>query len=145
MNLRILAALALILPAIAQEAALTSLEKQFQDSMSNVTLTGKFSRPDGRLSEEKYTIEKVAKMSGDLWRFEARIQYGGKDVTVPIPIHVQWAGDTAVLQLTDEAVPMMGKFTVRIAIYRGQYAGMWSGAGAGHGGQMFGTIVKNAQ
>jgi hypothetical protein len=144
MNLRRLLPLLLLIPALAQDSALAPLEKEFQDSMSNVTLTGKFSRQDGRLSDEKYTIEKVTKLSGDLWRFDARIQYGGKDVTVPIPIHVKWAGDTAVLELTDEPVAAMGKFTVRIVIFRGQYAGMWSG-GAGHGGQMFGAIVKNTQ
>jgi hypothetical protein len=128
---------------LAQENALTPLEKEFGDTMSGVTLAGHFSRQDGKMSEDKYVIEKATKVKDDLWRFDARVQFGGQDLKVPVSLHVKWAGDTAVLVLTDEAVAGMGKFTVRILVYRGQYAGTWSG-GQGHGGQMFGTIVKNA-
>ena len=123
---------------------LTPLEKEFQQSMSGVILAGRFSHADGKLSEDKYNIEKVTKLKDDLWRIDARIQYGGKDVTIPVQIHVKWAGDTPILVLTDESVMGMGKFTVRILIYKGEYAGTWSG-GQGRGGQMFGTIVKAAQ
>ena len=132
-------------PAQESQPSLTPLEKAFQDSMSGVTLAGRFSRlGSATLSEDKYVIEKVSKLKDDLWRFDARVQYGGKDLRIPITIHVKWAGDTPMLELTDEMVAGMGKFTVRLVIYRGQYAGMWSG-GEGKGGQMFGTITKTEQ
>jgi hypothetical protein len=138
-----LASLLTIGAALAQEnqPALTPLEKDFQESMSSVTLAGRSAREDGKLSEDKYVIEKATKVKDDLWRFDAHMQYGGQDMKVPVMLHVKWAGDTPVLVLTDEAIAGMGKFTVRIVIYRGQYAGTWSG-GQGHGGQMFGSIVK---
>jgi len=127
------------------QPTLNALEKEFQESMSGVILTGRFTRQDGNaLAEDKYTIDKVAKVGDDLWRFSARIKYGGQEMTVPISIHVKWAGDTPVLTLTDESVAGMGKYTARIVIYKGQYSGIW-GAGQGRGGQMFGTIAKITQ
>lgn len=130
-------------PAQESQPALTPLEKSFQDSMANVTLTGRFSRQGGtNLSDDKYVIEKVTKLKDDLWRFDAVVAFKGQSLKIPISLHVKWAGDTPVIELTDEMVAGMGKFTVRLVVFRGQYAGMWSGAD-GHGGQMFGTIVKN--
>jgi len=141
-RLSLLAILATV-TSLAQE--LTSLEKAFQDSMSNVTLAGRFSRQGAtNLSEDKYVIEKVTKLKDDLWQFDAVVAYRGQNMKMPIPVHVKWAGDTPVITLTDEMVAGMGKFTVRLVIYRGQYAGMWSGADGHGGGQMFGTITKTA-
>ena|SRR5436190_11584995 len=139
-----LALLLTLAGALAQESQppLTPLEKEFQDSMTGVTLAGRFTRPGGNLSEDKYVVEKVTKVKDDLWRFDARVQYGGQDLRLPVTVHVKWAGDTPVLTLTDEQVGSLGKFSVRIVIYRGQYAGTWSGA-QGHGGQLFGAITKN--
>lgn len=125
--------------ALAQE--MTPLEKEFQEALTGATLAGFFTRGESKeLSEDKYTIAKVTKLQGDTWRFEARVQYGGKDVTIPIELDVKWAGDTPVLTLTDRAIPMLGTYTARLVIYRGQYAGTWSGGK--RGGQMFGRIVK---
>ena len=63
---------------------------------------------------------------------------------LPVTVHVKWAGDTPVIELTDESVMGMGTFTARVVIYRGHYAGMWSNA-KGHGGQMFGDVVKTTK
>jgi hypothetical protein len=132
--------------ALAQGSpALTPAEKEFQESMSGVTLNGHYTRRDGKgLSEDKYAIESVSKVKGDLWRFETRVQYSGRDLKIPVELQVKWAGDTPVITLTNMAVGGMGSFTVRIVVYKGQYAGTWSSA-KGHGGTMFGNIVKSAQ
>src|ERR1700676_2027866 len=137
----------LVAGALAQESqpTLNPLEKDFEQSMSGVTLSGHFTRQGGAgLSDDKYNIDKVTKVKDDLWRCDTRIQYGGNDVKMPVSLHVKWAGDTPVLFLTDEAIGGMGKFTVRIVIYDGHYAGTWSG-GQAHGDQMFGDIVKTGQ
>lgn len=119
-----------------------TLEKNFQESLSGVVLAGHFTMgKDDRLREEKYTIEKVSKIGGDLWLFDARIQYGSRDVVLPLPLTVKWAGDTPVITLTDVGIPGIGVYTARVMIYRGQYAGTWSGKD-GHGGHLFGRLVK---
>ncbi len=115
------------------------LEGEFERTMSGAVLAGRFS-VDGRenLSEERYTISSVRKLGGGVWLINSRIQYGSRDVTVPVPVKVLWAGDTPVITLTDVAIPGIGTFTARVLIYRDRYAGTWSGGD--HGGQMFGLI-----
>ena len=133
--------------AHAQDGAptLTPAEKEFQQSLSGVTLNGHSTKQNGSgVTDETYGIEKVTKLKDGLWRFDARIQFGGHDVKMPVELEVKWAGDTPVITLTDKPVAGLGSYTVRLVIYRGQYAGTWSGAN-GHGGQMFGRIVKSSQ
>jgi len=90
--------------------------------------------------DEQYKLEKVSKLTGETWLFTARVKYGQRDVTVPIPITVRWAGDTPIITLTDLSIPGLGTYTARVLIYRGEYAGTWSGKKGG--GQMWGRIVK---
>ena len=132
-------------PASPKQSALSPNEQRFQEMLSGVTLTGNFTITGGEdsstLREEKYTITKVTKLSGDYWFFFARIQYGGRDVTVPLKLEVKWADNTPIITLTDLELPQLGTFTARVIIYRGQYAGTWSSGK--HGGHMFGIITKN--
>ena len=132
-------------PASPQQNAFSPNEQRFQEMLSGVTLTGHFTITGGEdsstLREEKYTITKVTKLGGDYWLFFARIQYGGKDVTVPLKLEVKWAEDTPIITLTDLELPSLGTFTARVIIYRGQYAGTWSSGK--HGGHLFGIITKN--
>lgn len=122
--------------------ALSAAEKQFQDSMADVTLEGFFTSGDkAELKEDHYVIERVSKVGEDLWKFEARIQYNKRDMKVAMPLPVKWAGDTPVISLTNFTVPGMGSYTARVVIYDGAYAGTWGDAK--HGGKLFGKIVKN--
>ncbi len=126
-----------------QEASQESLEKEFEESLTGAVLEGSFT-VNGRESQtprtERYEINSVTKLAGSLWTVNARIQYSGHDVTVPIPVTVEWAGDTPVLSLTDADIPGLGTFSARVLFYRSQYAGTWS-----HGetvGNQFGRILK---
>jgi hypothetical protein len=134
----------------ADEAALASgeldresLEKAFAEKMTNAALVGHFTdrtRESAKLPrEEKYTLGKVAKLKGDHWLFQARIQYGEHDVTLPLSLRVVWAGDTPVITLDKMPIPGFGTFTCRLMIYGDQYAGTWDGGD--HGGHLFGKIV----
>ncbi len=133
------------LPLSPQQKGLTPDEQRFQEMLSDVTLVGHFTvigiEDSGTLREEKYTIKKVTKMSNNYWLFFARVQYGRRDVTVPLQLEVKWAGDTPIITLTDLELPNLGTYTARVLIYRGQYAGTWSNNRVG--GHLFGTITKN--
>lgn len=128
----------------AEEAAKQEArEKQFQESMSGVVLDGYFTidgREDRGLRKEKYTIEGVTRLPGGFWTIQARIQYGDHDVTVPVPVNIEWAGDTPVISLTDATIPGLGTFTARVMIYRNTYSGAWWHGETG--GRQFGRIVK---
>lgn len=130
-----------------QDGLLSANEKKFQEMLSNVTLVGNFTVAGGEdqraLHEEKYTIERVSKLGGDRWLFVARVQYAGRDVTVPLPLEVKWAEDTPVITLTDMELPQLGTYTARVLMYRGKYAGTWSSEK--HGGHLFGKIIKNIE
>lgn len=137
------AAVLLLLAAACgkKEDAVAARERQFQEAMTGVTLRGKFSRTDKPgLAEDSYFIEKISKVAGSTWLFHARIRYGTRDFTAPIPLTVEWAGDTPVITLTDLSIPGLGTYTARVLIYRGQYAGTWSGKTVG--GQMYGVLEK---
>lgn len=121
-----------------------TLEKQFRESMSGATLVGSYTI-DGKADErsvqkERYTLSSVSKLPSGLWLFTARIEYGEKDVTLPIPLRVEWAGDTPVITLTDQKIPGLGTFTARVMIYRGRYAGTWQHDDVG--GCLFGVVEK---
>jgi hypothetical protein len=117
-------------------------DQKFQEMMTAVTLVGHSTRLDkgGMFGEERYAIDKVSKLTGDTWLFQTRLKYGSREIPVPIPLTIRWAGDTPVITLTDLSIPGVGTYTARVLLYRDQYAGTWSGATAG--GQVFGKIIR---
>ena len=71
------------------------LERKFEEQLSGVRFVGKFTllgKEDGELKEEAYEISSVMKTDTEnVWLFKARIKYGNKDVTVPLPLEVSAA------------------------------------------------------
>ena len=129
-------------PAIDQAA----LDTHFSKAMTNAVLVGRFTLEgdDKPPREERYTIASAKKLNGDLWLLAARIQFGSKDVTVPLVLPVKWAGDTPVITVTNMGIPGIGTYTARVLIYDDHYAGTWSG-GPTHRGELFGKIEHPAQ
>lgn len=117
--------------------------RAFAASMTNVALVGYSTslRREGLSKGERYEIDKVSYISGDMWLFQTRLKYEEHDIPVPMPLTIKWAGDTPVITMTDLSIPGVGTYTARVVLYREQYAGTWSGQRGG-GGQVFGKIVK---
>jgi hypothetical protein len=122
-------------------SAQEELAKQFQQMMTGATLVGHstLTNREGISGEERYSIDRVSKIGSDTWLFQTRMKLGSRDVPLPIPVVIKWAGDTPVITLTDMSIPGFGTYTARVILYRGQYAGTWSGKN--YGGQLFGKIV----
>lgn len=142
MNMRPLSTLLLLTASLqAQAPALSPLEKDFQDSLTNVILEGHSTR-DGKegMSPDRYNIEKVVKTSEDAWTFYVNVSFQERQMTLPLPLEVKWAGDTPVITLTDKGLPGMGTYTARVVVYRGHYAGTWNGKNGG--GKVFGKLAK---
>jgi hypothetical protein len=141
--------------ASAAEAAQTppgtlDRERRFTERMRGVVLEGywRMTQPGDadpqapRLSDprpERYAIVGAQKLSGDQWLITARIQYATRDVNLPVPVRVVWAGDTPVITVNELALPLLGTYSARVMIYHDAYAGIWHGGG--HGGVMSGTIL----
>src|SRR5687768_2346760 len=102
-------------PAPAADQA--ALEKAFAEMLSGATLDGSFTstgkdRDMTKLSREKYTIGQVRKIAGNIWLIPARIQYGERDLTLPVPAPVRWAGDTPVIVVDN--VPGLENMSARV-------------------------------
>jgi hypothetical protein len=121
-------------------------EQAFVDLMKGNQLTGKFT-VDGRDDDartDSYLINAVSKVKDDNWLVHSRIKYGDLDVVVPIPVKMNWAGDTAVLSVTDLAIPGLGEgFSTRLLFDGKRYAGTWSHNEVG--GHMWGKIEKQPE
>lgn len=133
--------------AVAQEVEIDEATQKryeaFSKALSGSKFVGNFTvvgQDLGKLTPEEYSIKSVKKMpEDDMWLFVARIKYGERDMSVPIPLEVRWAGgDTPVICVTDFSIFGYGPFSARVVVYNGKYAGTWS-----HGkvhGHLFGEI-----
>ena len=124
-------------------ASLSELERVFAERMQNVVLTGHYTI-EGRErrddNSERYEITSVAKVGDHRWRFDVHMTYGSVDVTLPVVVPIQWAGDTPMVTMTDVAIPGLdGTFTARVMFYAERYAGSWQHGESG--GFMYGTIA----
>jgi len=123
------------------------LIKKLEENLTGAKLTGVYSvmgREDRAPKAEEYTITTATKLpEGDVWLIKARIKYGDKDTTIPMPLEIKWAGDTPIITLTNMAIPGLGTFTARVLIYDNRYAGTWQHGAAG--GTLFGKIEKVKQ
>ena len=130
--------------ASPNRAGLNALEEKFRHSLSNAVFNGRWCLIEqGKLTEEyqdKYTIQGATKAGNDVWLIYARIQYGGKDVTVPVPVQLKWAGDTPVITLDKVSIPGLGAYSARVLVYEDTYAGTWSAKD--HAGMLHGVIEK---
>ncbi len=131
-------------PAKLSGTSRAELFQKFTEQMNAVKLVGRFTmigKDDGPLAKEEYTILKVEKLpDGDKWMIHARIKYGDHDLTLPLPLDVKWAGNTAVITLDDMTIPGLGTFSSRVVIDNGKYAGTWRHDKVG--GHLFGVIEK---
>ena len=133
----------LLLASCAKKTTTPDLEKQFEQMMTGAVLVGHstLDGKDGLSGVERYSIESVHKLAGDVWMFQSHMKLEGHDMLLPIPVNIKWAGDTPVIEVTDIGIPGMGTYTARVVLYHDRYAGTWSGKA--HGGQLFGSIVHN--
>jgi hypothetical protein len=136
-------------PALASRPAEKSADRQaaleaaLSKMLSGATLEGSFTTSgpgtdSSKLAREKYTLGDVKKIAGDVWLFPARIEYGGKDVTLPIPLPVRWAGDTPVVVVDEVDLPGFGSVSARVLFFDGHYCGYWKHGE--HTGNLFGQI-----
>jgi hypothetical protein len=126
---------------------LSPAEASFAKSMSGATMAGAFTvsdAPEAAPRSERYDLGEVRKVSQQdgrgLWLFPTRIRYGDKDVTLPITLPVEFAGDAAVIRVDKIGFPGLGVYSARVLVHGGKYAGYWEGSG--HGGHLFGVLEK---
>ena len=106
-------------------------EAKFVATLTNATLAGRWCLiKDGKLTpekEDKYGIRSVSKLPNGSWIIKARIQFGKFDMVLPVPVKVEWAGDTPVIIVDGMGLPGGNLYSARVVVYDDSYAGTWSG------------------
>ena len=129
------------------DAAMKARFDKFEKLLTGSKFKGSFTlddKPLNDLHEEEYDIEKVEKLpEPDLWSIKARIKYGNKDFTVPVPLFVRWAGETPVMTMDKITLPGFGTFSARVVLHVDKYAGTWHHDDKG--GHLFGRIILAKQ
>ena len=129
--------------ATSDSAVMNDEEKAFSEMLTGVDLVGSFT-VDGQAGspkQDRYSITKAVKVKGNTWMIHARIKYGEVDLTVPVPVKIDWAGKTPVLSVTDLKIPGLGsEFGSSILFQGNRYAGTWEHGKVG--GHMWGRIEK---
>jgi hypothetical protein len=136
------------------EPELSDREQALQKLLSGAELRGSFTvlgteQSDEKndkapkLSSEAYDLVEVKKLPSGLWLFKTRIRYGQHDVTLPISLPIEWAGDTPVVIVDNVGFPGLGTYSARVLFHGDRYAGYWQGAD--HGGHLFGTISRSEE
>jgi hypothetical protein len=134
-------------PAIKQ----AKLEADLAKRLSGATLEGSYTSTEGgrapdQLKPDKYTLGEVKKLQGNLWLIQAGIEYRDssqdsykdKKVMIPLPLPIEWAGNTPVIVVDDVTIPGMGTFSARVMFFADHYAGYWKHGD--HGGHLFGVV-----
>ena len=119
------------------------LFENFEKAMNGVRFSGFFTVDGSKNppSEEVYEIQSVQKFGEqDLWIFTARIKYGQKDVTLPMPLPVKWVGDIPIISMDNMNIPGLGTFSAHVVIDGNKYAGTWRHGKVG--GHLYGEITK---
>jgi hypothetical protein len=133
------------MPATRPVKTQAELEADFAAMLSNATLDGSFTstgtgRDPTRLSSDKYTLGTVNKLAGKIWLIRARIGYGNNEMLIPLPLPVEWAGDTPVIVVDNMTIPGMGTFNARVMFFNDHYSGYWSHGE--RGGILFGVVRR---
>src|SRR5688500_12737490 len=88
------------------------LEKRFKELLTDCVFDGHWCMlNDGKLGEEKsekYSIQGVTKSGQDVWLIYAKMQYRGKEVSVPVPVKVKGAGNYPVITLDKVSIRRLG-------------------------------------
>jgi hypothetical protein len=117
------------------------LEAELSKLLSGATLEGSFNTTGpgsdvARLSADKYSLGEVRKLAGNTWMIQAKM----RDAMIPLPLPIEWAGDTPVIIVDNFTIPGMGTFSARVMFFADHYSGYWKHDE--RGGSMFGVIHR---
>lgn len=130
-------------PASKPPPSIQELEAKLIATLTNAKFTGRWcgvkNAQLGPDKEDSYTVVSVKKLGGDNWQINAEMSYGGKNIEVPVPAQVKWAGDTPVLILDQVSMGTPRAYCARVLIFENTYAGWWTAPD--HGGLLNGVIT----
>ena len=128
------------------ESSKGAQEEKLRAMVSNCLLDTRWcTTKNGKMSEEyqdTYSIQSATRKGKEQWTINVLVEVLGRNVAVPIPVRLSWAGETPVVTLEKVSVPGLGSYSARVLLYENTYAGVWSANG--RAGMLHGTIQKPA-
>jgi hypothetical protein len=130
-------------PAAAQ-ADRADQEEKLHAMLEGARLIGQFSvvGAGGAVASppqaEQYAVSRLERDDQGRWVFNVSMSYGTQQHTMPVPVTIEWAGDTPMITMTEQTVEGLGTFSARVLLYDGLYAGTWKHGQ--FGGHMWGRI-----
>jgi hypothetical protein len=105
-------------------------EQKLQTMLEGARLVGQFTvmGVDGvsrAPQAEQYAVSRLERDAQGRWVFNVSMSYGTQQHTMPVPVTIEWAGDTPMITMTEQTVEGLGTFTARVLLYEGLYAGTW--------------------
>ncbi|REJ74150.1 MAG: hypothetical protein DWQ36_23590 [Acidobacteria bacterium] len=134
-------------PAAAQSATDSERRAAFAELLDGARLVGQFtvvnpSTGETMQRDDLYSVSRLLPGDGDVWVFEYSMSYGDNEAnTLEIPVRVLFVEDTPLLTMSEQEVPGLGTFSVRLVFHGDRYGGMWSNGPVG--GHMWGIIERD--
>src|SRR6186713_2388276 len=104
-------------PTRAQIEGRAELEQKLQTQLDGARLVGQFSvvGADGAAMRppqvDQYAVSRLERDAGGHWVFNVSMSYGAQQHTLPVPVTIEWAGDTPMITMTEQTIPGLGTFT----------------------------------
>ena len=128
-------------PALAQTDS-AEREQKLHAMLEGARLVGQFSVVGTATTPppqaEQYAVSRLERDAEGRWVFNVSMSYATQQHTMPVPVTIEWAGDTPMITLTEQTIPGLGTFSARVLLYDGLYAGTWKHGQ--FGGHMWGRI-----
>lgn len=113
------------------EPDLNELEQKLIATLDEVLFVGRWHPiAEGKVGDERkdrYSIAGATKIEGNRWIIRARLSPDTPNLVLPVPLTIEWAGDTPVLIVENFGLPGMNRYSARVMIHDNTYAGSWSG------------------
>ena len=126
-----------------------TMEKQFSAMLKGATLKGTWAPVGpvglGEDKEDAYHIVEAKKVKDDNWVMVSRFNYKGRQLDIPVPVVIKFAGDTAVMILNDVPTGDGATWSARILFHNDIYTGSWWESTKKKGGILSGVISRTAE
>jgi hypothetical protein len=130
--------------AVGAQTDRAELERRLHETLDGARLVGQFTvvgaggATPPPPQAEQYAVSSLSRDAEGRWVFNVSMSYATQQHTMPVPVAIEWAGDTPMITLTEQTIPGLGTFSARVLLYDGLYAGTWKHGQ--FGGHMYGRI-----
>ena len=121
--LTLLVAASIVVPPATAQTDAAEREQKLHAMLEGARLVGQFSvvgtgnTPPPQ--PEQYAVSRLERDAEGRWVFNVSMSYATQQHTMPVPVTIEWAGDTPMITLTEQTIPGLGTFSARVLLHDG--------------------------